>query len=123
LISQVEEPIHAFYEIISGFASQPRDWARLRALFIPEARIVPGSVVNGSNPICAVEVDAYIEKLAGFLNQHDFFETGAVQKIEVYSRIASVISTYEARCTPGNPAHCRHDLVRRKAVNGHWAHG
>ncbi len=103
LTSGIEQPIQAFYEVISGYAGQPRDLARLRSLFISGAKIIPSSVVNGAAPQSAVEIDAYIERLAGFLGQHDFFETGIIQHVEVYDHIASVISTYEARHTPEDP--------------------
>jgi hypothetical protein len=98
--SSIESVIHTFYEVISGFVSEKRNWDRMRSLFAPGASLVPSSVVCGTSPPSAIDIEAYIQRLAGFLSQHDFFETSFTHHIEVYGNIASVISTYEARHTP-----------------------
>jgi hypothetical protein len=101
--SSIESVIHAFYEVISGFASEKRNWEKMRSLFVPGASLVPSSVVCGTSLPSAIDIEAYIQRLAGFLSQYDFFETGLIHHIEVYGNIASVISTYEARHTPNEP--------------------
>jgi hypothetical protein len=98
--SSIESVMHAFYEVISGFAGEKRNWDRVRSLFAPGASLVPSSVVCGTSPPSAFGIEAYVQRLAEFLSQHDFFETGFIHRIEVYGNIASVISTYEARRTP-----------------------
>ena len=102
--SSIESVIHAFYAVISGFAGEKRDWGRMRSLFLPGASLVPSSAVSGASPPSAIDIEAYVQRLAGFLSQRDFFETGFVHRVEVYGNIASVISTYEARHTPNGKA-------------------
>lgn len=94
--SGIESVIQAFYEVISGSAGTNREWDKVRALFCPGASLVPSSVVCGSSPPSAISLESCIQRLAGFLSQHDFFETGFIHRMEVYGNIASVISTYEA---------------------------
>lgn len=98
--SSIESVIHTFYEVISGFANEKRNWDRMRSLLAPGASLIPSSVVCGTSSLSAIDIETYIQRLTGFLSQHDFFETGFTHRIEVYGNIASVISTYEARHTP-----------------------
>lgn len=91
-LSNIEHLIHAFYKVISGFASELRDWDRMRSLFIPGARLFPNSAVGNNSQPSAIDIDSYSQRLAAFLSQHDFFETGFIHQIEVFGNIASVIS-------------------------------
>jgi hypothetical protein len=98
--SSIESVIHVFYEVISGLASEQRNWDRMRSLFAPGACLLPSSVACGTSPPSAIDIETYVQRLSGFLSQHDFFEIGFINHIEVYGNIASVISTYEARHSP-----------------------
>jgi hypothetical protein len=98
--SSIKSVIHSFYEVISGFAGENRDWDGFRSLFAPGAGLIPSSVACSTTPPSAIDVEAYIQRLTGFLSQHDFFETGFVNRIEIYGNIACVINTYEARRAP-----------------------
>lgn len=97
------QPIHDFYEVLSGNAGDSHDWERLRALFVPHAKIIPNGVACGTAPLEAVDVGAYVDRLAGSLRQRDFFERGLIYQAEVHGNIASVISGYEARHTLTDP--------------------
>jgi hypothetical protein len=98
--SSIESVLQSFYEVISGFASEKRDWDRMRSLFVPGASLIPSSIVCGTAPPSALDIEAYFQRLDRFLSQQDFFETGFIHHIERYGNIASVIGTYEARHTP-----------------------
>jgi hypothetical protein len=100
--SRIESVMQTFYEAISGYPGEDRDWDSLRSLFAPGASLVPSSVVCSNLPPSAIGIEAYVQRLAGFLSQHDFFETGFVHRIEMYGNMACIISTYEARHTPND---------------------
>ena len=98
--SNIESVLQSFYEVISGFASEERDWDSMRSLFVPGASLIPSSIVSGTAFPSALDIEAFVQRLDRFLSQQDFFETGFVHHIERYGNIANVISTYEARHAP-----------------------
>ncbi len=40
-VESIEAILHAVYDVISGDAGEPRDWDRMRSLFVPGARLIP----------------------------------------------------------------------------------
>jgi len=97
-LAAIRSGIDDFYEVISGTAGQVRDWDKMRSLFIPGAYVTicpaAGSRVRSTT---TMGVEAYIENLARFLKDRDFYEMGIIRHTEIFGNIASVISTYEAR--------------------------
>jgi hypothetical protein len=98
--SRIESVIQTFYEVISGPAGHERDWDKMRALFVPGASLVSSSVALGASPPEAIDVGAYVRRLAAWANQQGFFETGHIHRIEMFGNIATVVSMYEARHHP-----------------------
>ena len=128
-IQSIEQLIHTFYELNSGYAGQPHDWQKLRDLFIPGTTLIPHAIIRDSAPVAEVDLNAYIERVTRFFSQNDFFEKGIIHHVEVFGSIASVISTYESRHAPDEPTpfkrgmnyiHLMHDGSRWRFAGMVW---
>jgi hypothetical protein len=117
----IEEVLTSFYEIISGYKSEQRDWDKFRALFYPGAVLFPNSVTTNPTVSKGIEIDEYISSLNHFLSQNDFFEKGSITQIKIENNIASVISTYEAkRSASEQPFKRGVNFVQFICVEGKW---
>jgi hypothetical protein len=99
-VHSVDAILAALYDVISGPAGQPRDWTRMRSLFIPDARLIPtrhSKTGNGAD-VLPLTVDQYIER-AGPALEKGFFERGIHATTESFGDIVHVFSTYESRRT------------------------
>ena len=45
-VNSVDAIITALYSVISGPKGQPRDWDRMRSLFLPSARLIPARAAD-----------------------------------------------------------------------------
>src|SRR5271170_7118362 len=52
-VKSPEAILNAVYSVISGGKNQPRDWDRMRSLFIPDARLIPSVVIPGTAEVPA----------------------------------------------------------------------
>ncbi len=96
--------LHALYDVISGPAGAPRDWARLHALYYPQARLVPvRATTDGDVTGESLDVASYVESRAPFFAAHPFHEVELERTVTRYGALAHVWSTYEARATPDGP--------------------
>lgn len=94
----IESIIKATYNVISGGKDEQRDWDRFRALFYPNARLVPtGKGPDGTFGASSRTPDEYIKASEPFLMKNGFYEKEISRKAEVFGNIAHVFSTYEAR--------------------------
>ncbi len=63
----------AAYDVISGPAGEPREWDRMRSLFIPEARLIPvardslGNVVHN-----VLGVEEFVADATPYFEQNSF---------------------------------------------------
>ena len=104
-VDSVEHILAALYGVISGPAHQPRDWTRMRSLFVPEARLVPVRVVaatpdgkaKASTDLVFLTIDDYIARASPHMEADGFFEHGVHNDIEQFGNIVDVFSTYESR--------------------------
>ena len=89
--------IKALYESISGPKGAARDFARMRSLFIPEARLIP-SVQRPQNArgVIVMSVNDYIAMSGQMLVESGFREREVARKVEQFGSIAHVFSTYES---------------------------
>ena len=79
------------YAVISGPPGQMRDWARMRTLFTPDARltaITAKGLMGGT-------VDEYITKSGPYLIKVGFIERELARRVEVYGDLAHAWSSYE----------------------------
>jgi hypothetical protein len=96
-VQTIDGIIKALYESISGPKGAPRDWPRMRSLFIPEARLIP-SVNRPQNArgVIVLSVGDYIANSTQMLMDAGFREREIARKVEQFGSIAHVFSTYES---------------------------
>jgi hypothetical protein len=93
----VDAIVGTLYDVISGDANTPRDWARFRNLFKPESRLIPTrKTETGDFTLKALTPEEYIQLFTSRVAT-GFFERELHNKTEVYGTIAHVFSTYETR--------------------------
>jgi hypothetical protein len=102
-VKSPEAILDAVYSVISGGKNQPRDWNRMRSLFVPDARLIPAVAASAANGGAAhsdaimLTVDGYIERSNGRLTSDGFFERSIHNETEQFGNIVQVWSTYESR--------------------------
>jgi len=103
-VSSMNAIISALYDVISGPAGKKRDWDRMRSLFIPGARLIPsGKRPNGEVSHRVVDVEGYISASAPFLEKEGFYEREISRRVEEWSNIAHVFSTYDSKHNESDP--------------------
>ncbi len=94
----IESIIKATYASISGAKGEERDWDRFRALFHPDARLIPtGKNAEGVLIARPSTPDQYMKNSGPFLIGNGFYEQEIASKVESFGNIAHVFSTYEGR--------------------------
>ena len=83
--------IDAVYAVISGPPGQKRDWARMRTLFTPEARL---TAIGAKGPVGGT-VEDYIAKSGPLLTKSGFTERELARRVEIYGNLAHAWSSYE----------------------------
>src|SRR4029453_11507987 len=73
-VATIDGMVKAYYEVVSGPAGQPRDWARDRTLYIKDLRFVPVDVAkDGTIAPRIVDHQTFAEASAS-LEKEGFFE-------------------------------------------------
>ncbi|HEY6413267.1 MAG TPA: hypothetical protein VIX42_06250 [Edaphobacter sp.] len=98
-VNSVDAIITALYNVISGPKGQPRDWDRMRSLFLPSARLIPARAAKDSNHADALllAIDDYIARSSGTMTTNGFFERGIRNEVQQFGNIVHIWSTYESR--------------------------
>ena len=99
-VSSPEAILNAVYSVISGTQGQPRDWDRMRSLFIPDARLIPTVPANGHTDAVVLTIDGYIARASARMATMGFYESSVHNVTEQYGNIVQVWSTYESRHAP-----------------------
>lgn len=95
-VESVDAIIAALYDVISGPAGEPRDWDRLRSLFLPTARMVPVQRdPEGNVRYRALTVDEYVAGSGTMIERMGFREHEVARRLERFGDVAHVFSTYE----------------------------
>ena len=102
-VSSIDGMIRAWYEIVSGPAGQPRDWARDRTLYVPDVRFVQVDVDRDGRHRVVVETHAQFVERSLPLVRDGFFEKEIHRVTRRFGPIAHVWSTYESRRTADGP--------------------
>lgn len=79
------------YAVISGPAGQARDWAKMRTLFTPDARLT----AIGAKGLQGGTVEDYIARSGPFLIKSGFTERELARRVEVFGDLAHAWSSYE----------------------------
>lgn len=97
-VASIDAIVAALYDVISGPAGRPRDWARLRSLFIPGGRLMPTAPrPGGAVAMRVLEVNDYVALSGPQLERLGFRERELARRTEQFGHVAHVFSTYEGR--------------------------
>lgn len=97
-VASMDAIMNAVYAVISGPAGQPRDWDRLRSLFVPGARLIPAHTgKDGVTMTRVLSVEDYIRLGTPIVQKEGFFEREVHRTVERFGNIAQVFDTYESR--------------------------
>ena len=104
-VSTLDSILRAMYEVISGPAGAPRDWDRLRNLYLPDARLMPVTAPPGERPrVRVLTPEDYIRRVEPIFEKEDFWEVETKRQVETFGNIAHVLSSYESRRSANGPA-------------------
>ena len=103
-VESMDAIIASLYDVISGPAGQPRNWDRMRSLFVPGARLIPTSASSAGASARVLDVDGYIERVKPAFERDGFYEREIARKVDQFGNIAQLFSTYESRRKPEDPA-------------------
>lgn len=106
-VSSLDGIIKAFYEVVSGPAGKPREWARDRTLYIADVRFVAVRRDKAGTIVPRIQDhQAYVDS-SDSVSREGFFETEIHRVTERFGPIAHVWSTYESRRTQDGPVIAR----------------
>jgi hypothetical protein len=96
-VQSLDGIVAALYDVISGGIGQPRNWNRMRSLFIPEARIMAIVPKRDSSDLALriMSVSDYIANSGPVLIETGFREKEITRKTEHWGELAQVFTTYE----------------------------
>jgi hypothetical protein len=96
--------ISALYDAVSGAAGEKKDWNRLRALFAPDARLMPIVWEGGDRfSLRTLSVDEYVGHAAAYFETRSFYEQEIARRVQSFGSMAHVFSTYAAFETKSSP--------------------
>jgi len=102
-VSSQDAIIAALYDVISGPAG-PRDWARDRTLYHPDAgwHMPVGPRRDGADGVMlrVLTLEEYQAQAGRHFAENGFHETEIARRVERFGNIAHVFSTYESRHSP-----------------------
>ena len=108
-VATLDGIMKAFYEVVSGPAGQPRQWARDRTLYIQGMRFVATGVRKGESKPYANIMDhqTFVDQSNGFMVRDGFYEREIHRVTRRFGNIAHIFSTYETRQKPDGPVTSR----------------
>ena len=93
-----EACVAALYDVISGPAEEPRDWARFRALCRPDARFLLATHGPDGSPLTqSWDVEGFVAEGTRSFATRGLWEGELVGRGERFGRVAHVFSSYESR--------------------------
>ena len=103
-VASPEAILAATYDVISGPATQKRDWDRFRSLFVPGARLIPAvpKKTGGGYETRVITPDQYATFADAYFQKNGFAEREIARKAERYGNIMQIFSTYESRHEAGD---------------------
>jgi hypothetical protein len=107
-VKSIDAILAAVYDVISGPAGQKRDWNRFRSLFVPGARLIPTvPKKEGGYTTRVLSPEDYATRAGTMFAKEGFFEKEVARRMEQWTHIAQVFSTYESRHAPGEKPFAR----------------
>ena len=103
--------VDEMYAMISGPAG-PRDWARQKKIFHPQARQIRMTIDEHGAPKSKIMgLTEYEQDVAPIFEKLAFFELEKKRRIDIMGNMAHVWSLYEARRDPADP------IPERRGIN------
>lgn len=89
--------IKSLYNVISGEKGVERNWKQFKFLFYPEAKLIAtGKTIEGNFMVRFMKPEDYIRNSGKWLVENGFFEKEIHRKVDTFSNIAQVFSSYES---------------------------
>lgn len=102
-VGSIDSIIAAFYDVISGPAGQPRQWARDRSLYIAGVKFVSLDVRDGRPVAAVMDHQQFVDRTDAAFVRDGFFEREIHRVTHRFGNLAHVFSTYEMRRTRDGP--------------------
>ncbi|RKH40607.1 nuclear transport factor 2 family protein [Corallococcus sicarius] len=104
-VKSVDAILKALYDVISGPAGTPRDWARFRSLFHPGATLVPLVHTQAAPGLHArpISPDEFVAMGTAAATARAFYEKETARQTMGFSDLVHVMSTYETREAKDGP--------------------
>ncbi|WP_412061542.1 hypothetical protein [Rubrivirga sp. IMCC45206] len=113
-VASIDAILSSVYAVISGPATEARDWDRFLSMMHPEARLIPTGVgadgvgfARVMTPHDYIEVVGPVFRDSPMFQGKGFYEVEAARRVERYGSIAHVWSTYESRLDPAEAPFAR----------------
>ena len=108
-VKSIDSIVNALYDVISGPAGQKRDWNRFRSLFWKTGRLAPIAAKADKSGYEPRELtpEEFIARVDPIVEKEPFFETGIANRVDRWTQIANVFSTYESRRAKGEKPFAR----------------
>lgn len=121
-VASLDAILDALYAVISGSAGQPRDWDRMRSLFLPGARLIPTRPTpSGGAAARVMTLEEWIAGAERYFETTGFHEREIGRRVEQYGNIAHAFSAYESLHAPGDPAFARGvNSIQLMKDGGRW---
>jgi hypothetical protein len=103
-VSTLDGVMKAYYDVISGPAGQPRQWARDRTLYTPEVSFVIISDDADGTPVAKqLTHQEFVDDSDAEVVKGGFYEKEIHRIVHRYDNWANVVSTSQSRRTPDGP--------------------
>lgn len=102
-VATIDGIVKAFYEVISGPAGQPRQWARDRTLYIADVRFVSMDIREGKPHATIMSHQDFVDRSDRGLVAEGFHETEIHRVTRAFGNTTHVFSTYEMKDGAGKP--------------------
>lgn len=102
-VATIDGMIKAFYDVISGPAGQPREWARDRTLYTPDVRFISMDVRDGKPHATIMSHQQFVDRSDRGLVTEGFFEEEIHRVTRTFGNTAHVFSTYVMKDGKGKP--------------------
>ncbi|PYU56613.1 MAG: hypothetical protein DMG55_23440 [Acidobacteria bacterium] len=97
-VASPEAILAAVYDVISGPATQKRDWDRFNSLFYPDARLIrTAPQKEGGFSATTFTPQGYVDRATSYFEKNGFFEREIARRTEHWGNILQAFSTYESR--------------------------
>lgn len=97
-VKSIDAIMTALYSLESGPKGQARDWSRIQALYLPEARLIAARPqADGGCKAVIIPITEYIAKESKYIEKAGYFSKEIFRSVEQFGNMAQVMSTYEVR--------------------------